>query len=55
MPVYMFPDLLEGISPELRKHMQGKSCFNFRKVDPALFSELAELTCRSAERFRQNT
>ena len=53
MPVYMFPELLEDISPELKKHMQGKSCFNFRKVEPALFEELAELTRRSVERFRQ--
>src|SRR5690606_27210837 len=28
MPVYMYPDLLKKISPELKKHMQGKSCFN---------------------------
>lgn len=53
MPVYMFPELLKVISPELKKHMQGKSCFNFRKVEPALFEELAELTRRSVERFRQ--
>ncbi|SEQ15691.1 hypothetical protein [Piscibacillus halophilus] len=31
MPVYMFPDLLEDLSPNLKKHMQGKSCFNFKK------------------------
>jgi len=48
----MFPDLLEGISPELRKHMQGKSCFNFKKVEPELFKELAELTQQSIEKFR---
>jgi len=52
MPVYMFPDLLKGISPELKKHMQGKSCFNFKKVEPDLFEELAELTSKGAERFR---
>ena len=51
MPVYMFPDLLKGISPDLKKHMQGKSCFNFKKVEPALFQELTELTRLSAERF----
>ncbi len=33
--VYMFPELLEGIG-DLRKRMQGKSCFNFRKIDDAL-------------------
>jgi hypothetical protein len=52
MPVYMFPDLLKGISPELKKHIQGKSCFNFKKVEPGLFEELAELTSKGAERFR---
>jgi hypothetical protein len=28
MPVYMYPDLLQGISERLRKRMQGQSCFN---------------------------
>jgi hypothetical protein len=49
----MYPDLLKGISPELKKHMQGKSCFNFRKVESELFRELAELTRKGAERFQQ--
>jgi len=44
MPVYVEPSLLDGISPELRRRMQGKSCFNFTKVDEPLFAELAELT-----------
>ena len=53
MPVYMFPDLLKDISPELRKHMQGKSCFNFKKVEPELFEELEELTRMSVEKFKR--
>lgn len=53
MPVYMFPDLLSGISDELRKRMQGKSCFNFKNVDPALFKELASLTQAGFERFKK--
>ena len=53
MPVYMYPELLNNISPELKKHMQGKSCFNFKKVEPALFTELAELTRRGVEKFRK--
>ena len=52
MPVYMYPDLLKGISPELKKHMQGKSCFNFKRVEPELFKELAALTRHGAERFK---
>ncbi len=43
MPVYVQPGLLDGLSPELRKRMQGKSCFNFTQVDKALFKELAAL------------
>lgn len=53
MPVYMYPDLLKGISPELEKHMQGKSCFNFKKVEPELLQELAELTEKGYARFQQ--
>ncbi|MDQ3226353.1 MAG: hypothetical protein M3Q50_06970 [Chloroflexota bacterium] len=44
MPVYVHPDLLDTISPALRKRMQGKSCFNFSEPDEALFAELTELT-----------
>lgn len=44
MPVYVHPELLDGISPALRKRMQGKSCFNFTAPDDALFAELGSLT-----------
>ena len=53
MPVYMYPDLLNNISPELKKHMQGKSCFNFKKVEPRLFMELNLLTKESFKRFQK--
>jgi hypothetical protein len=53
MPVYIFPDLLDDLSPELRAHMQGKSCFNFKRADPKLFKELARLTKRSAARLKK--
>jgi hypothetical protein len=53
MPVYMYPELLDNISPELKKRMQGKSCFNFKKVEPKLFNELADLTQKGAEKFKQ--
>jgi hypothetical protein len=44
MPVYVYPELLDGISPELRHRMQGKSCFNFTAPDDALFADLGRLT-----------
>ncbi|NUQ86521.1 MAG: hypothetical protein HUU11_17610 [Anaerolineales bacterium] len=53
MPVYMYPELLKDISPELRKRMQGKSCFNFKKVEPELFEELVALTRQGYERFEK--
>ena len=43
MPVYVNPDLLNNISAELKKHMQGKSCFNFKHIDTVLFDELRQL------------
>jgi hypothetical protein len=42
--VYMFPQLAAGLSPELKKHMQGKACFNFKAPDKALFKEIDALT-----------
>ena len=51
MPVYIFPDLLKGISPALKKRMQGKSCFNFTTIDDAMLAELAALTQRGVKRF----
>jgi len=44
MPIYMNPKLQATISPELKKRMQGKSCFNFTRVDPRHVSELTKLT-----------
>ena len=44
MPVYMNPKLMESATSGLKKHMQGKSCFNFTFSDATLFKELAALT-----------
>lgn len=54
MTVYLFPELLSDISPNLKKRMQGKSCFNFTKVDEGLFAELAELTNRCYLTYKDN-
>ncbi|MBH9577274.1 hypothetical protein [Inhella proteolytica] len=53
MPVYVRPALLEGISPGLRQRMQGKSCFNFKRVEPELFGELAQLTAAGLQSYRE--
>lgn len=54
MPVYVYPELLEGISQPLKKRMQGKSCFNFKKYDKALFKELEELTEKGFYRYKDS-
>jgi hypothetical protein len=51
MSVYAHPDLLKDMSPELKKRMQGKACFNFKEVDERLFKELAKLTKAGAAKF----
>jgi hypothetical protein len=53
MPVYVCPDLLDGMSDGLKKRMQGKSCFNFTAPDAALFDELAQLTRAGFERYQR--
>jgi hypothetical protein len=52
MSVYACPELLKVMSPELKKRMQGKSCFNFTTIDRELFAELGRLTRTGYERFK---
>lgn len=48
MPLYTHPELVERMSPALRKRLQGKSCLNFKAADEGLFEELARLTEEAA-------
>ena len=52
MPVYYYPELLDNISEELKKRMQGKSCFNFKDIDDNLFAELNSLTKNCFEKYK---
>ena len=52
MPIYMNPKLHATISPELKKRMQGKSCFNFTQVEPEQIAELKRLTAVGFEEFQ---
>ena len=51
MPVYACEEVRDAISPELKKRMQGKSCFNFSVPDEKLFKQLAKLTKIGFQRF----
>ena len=55
MAVYGSPILQRGLSPGLKRRMQGKSCFNFTKKDDALFTELAKLTKASVRLYTDGT
>lgn len=45
MPLYMNAALTSTISPELKKRMQGKTCFNFKNPpDTDQLTELSRLT-----------
>jgi hypothetical protein len=54
VPVYVYPDLLDAISPVLRKRMQGKSCFHFTAPDDALFLDLGRLTEAGFHRYKRD-
>ena len=53
MGVYGNTALLDGMSKELKARMQGKTCFNFKSDDEALFKELEQLTVRGIAGFRK--
>ena len=52
MPVYCCPELLDNMSDDLRRHMQGKSCFSFSQDEPALLKELTTLTKKGLKAYR---
>ena len=54
-PVYTNPELLDGLSGSLKKRMQGKSCFNFKKeITEVQLNGIHELTQASYEKFVEN-
>ena len=42
-PVYSHPDSFKNISPELKKFLKGKSCFNINKITPQLLKEIEDI------------
>ncbi|MBL9067178.1 MAG: hypothetical protein JNN10_12870 [Sphingopyxis sp.] len=49
MPLYVLAALNDAVPPSLEKRRQGKTCFNFKKADPALFEDLRALTTLAAQ------
>ncbi len=53
MGIYENAKLYDGMSKELKSHMQGKTCFNFKSHDEAIFKELEQLTNQAVSAFRK--
>ena len=49
MSAYADPRVATSMSPDLRHRTQGKSCFNFARVDEPLFAELVRITLSTFE------
>ena len=47
LPMHAHPELLDAISPELRKRKTGASLFSFKTLDDAGFAELEPLVARA--------
>ncbi len=48
MPLYTLPALEAAVPEGLTKRRQGKTCFNVKKADEAVFAQLRELTALAA-------
>ena len=54
MPLYIDAVLTKTISPALKKRMQGKTCFNFKRgPEPEILSELKRLTATAFRRWEE--
>lgn len=51
-PIYADATLVASISPALTNRRQGKSCFNFVRIDEPLFEELSSLMAHGVPGFR---
>ena len=51
LPMHHHPELLDGISPELRKRKTGASLFSFTTIDDDRLGELERLVARAYERY----
>lgn len=53
MSIYLAGAAGPELSDALAKRRQGKSCFNFTRIDDALFDELDELTAQGKAEFER--
>jgi hypothetical protein len=51
--IYSHPDLLKDISPDLKRVLKGKSCFNISKATPQLLEEVDEILKKGIEKYKE--
>lgn len=52
-PIYSHPDEFEDITPELKKFLKGKSCFNINEVDSNLLDEIDSLLVKGIKKYQE--
>jgi len=51
LPVNTWPDLRDGLLPDLARHLTGKATFTFRAIDEPVLAELEALVAHAFERY----
>jgi hypothetical protein len=52
-PIYSHADEFKDISPDLRKFLKGKSCFNITKTTQPLLEELEDLLKKGIDKYKE--
>ena len=52
-PIYSHADEFKDISPELRKFLKGKSCFNITKTTPLLLEEIEQVLKKGIDKYKE--
>jgi hypothetical protein len=53
MPLYFNPRLQSAVPAQLQARKQGKTCFNFKRPDDALFAQIDDLTRMGREQWQR--
>jgi len=53
MPVYLYPDLLDSMAPELKSKLSGKSCFTIKSNEKEVLAGLKALAKIGFDAYRK--
>ena len=52
-PIYSHPDSFEDISPDLKRYLKGKSCFNITKGTAQIYKEIDKLLKKGINKYKE--